>query len=84
MSEDSAPGTGEPILIVDDEKNIRRTLGMVLESEGHAVHEAGSIAEAEAVLARENVDVMLLDGELRRAQRLRRRVLQHEHHLEER
>jgi len=64
MSDDSAPGTGEPILIVDDEKNIRRTLRMVLESEGHTVHEAGSIAEAEAVLARELVDVMLLDVKL--------------------
>jgi DNA-binding NtrC family response regulator len=64
MSDDSAPGTGEPILIVDDEKNIRRTLRMVLESEGHVVHEAGSIAEAEAVLLRESVDVILLDVKL--------------------
>ena len=45
---ESTNGNGEPILIVDDEKNIRRTLRMVLEGEGHAVHEAGSIAEAEA------------------------------------
>ncbi len=63
MSED-APGTGAPILIVDDEKNIRRTLRMVLESEGHVVHEAGSIAEADAVLARERVDLILLDVKL--------------------
>ncbi len=64
MSEDSAPGTGEPILIVDDEKNIRRTLRMVLESEGHVVHEAGSIAEADLVLSRESPDVILLDVKL--------------------
>ncbi len=58
------PGGGEPVLIVDDEKNIRRTLRMVLESEGHVVHEAGSIVEAEAVLAREPIDLVLLDVKL--------------------
>jgi two-component system nitrogen regulation response regulator NtrX len=56
--------TGEPILIVDDEKNIRRTLRMVLESEGHVVHEAGSIAEAQVVLDRDLVDLILLDVKL--------------------
>ena len=64
MSDDSAQLTGEPILIVDDEKNIRRTLRMVLEGEGYTVHEAGSIAEAEQVLARESVDLILLDVKL--------------------
>src|SRR5215207_9543190 len=59
------PAPGDPILIVDDEKNIRRTLRMVLESEGHVVHEAGSIAEAEGVIAREaTIDVILLDVKL--------------------
>ena len=65
MTDDtSTPGNGEPILIVDDEKNIRRTLRMVLESEGNVVHEAGSIAEAETVLARESIDLILLDVKL--------------------
>src|SRR5215213_9438444 len=65
MSDEPAAGTGEPILIVDDEKNIRRTVRMVLESEGHVVHEAGSITEAEAVLQRElGIDVILLDVKL--------------------
>jgi two-component system nitrogen regulation response regulator NtrX len=65
MSEAPAATTSaEPILIVDDEKNIRRTLRMVLESEGHPVHEAGSILEAEAVLGREGVDLILLDVKL--------------------
>src|SRR5690349_4725321 len=64
MSDESTHGNGEPILIVDDEKNIRRTLRMVLEGEGHTVHEAGSIAEADGVLAREGVDVILLDVKL--------------------
>jgi two-component system, NtrC family, nitrogen regulation response regulator NtrX len=63
MSDEAQPG-GEPILIVDDEKNIRRTVRMVLEGEGHVVHEAGSIAEADAVLARATVDVILLDVKL--------------------
>ncbi len=60
----AAVSAGEPILIVDDEKNIRRTLRMVLEGEGHVVHEAGSIAEADTVLARETVDLILLDVKL--------------------
>jgi two-component system, NtrC family, nitrogen regulation response regulator NtrX len=57
-------GSHEPVLIVDDEKNIRRTLRMVLEGEGHIVHEAGSSAEAETVLAQHPVDVIVLDVKL--------------------
>ncbi len=64
MTDAAAPPTLEPILIVDDEKNIRRTLRMVLEGEGHVVHEAGSIAEAETVIARDPVDLILLDVKL--------------------
>src|SRR3954468_6062897 len=64
MSEDVVTPSGEPSLIVDDEKNIRRTRRMVLEGEGHVVHEAGSIVEAEALLARDPVDVILLDVKL--------------------
>ena len=64
MTDDVTAGSAEPVLIVDDEKNIRRTLRMVLESEGHTVHEAGSIAEADGILARETVDVILLDVKL--------------------
>ena len=59
-----AQPSAEPILIVDDEKNIRRTLRMVLEGEGHVVHEAGSIVEAEAVLGKNPVDLILLDVKL--------------------
>ena len=31
------------VLVVDDEKNIRRTLRMVLEGEGYEVDEAGAV-----------------------------------------
>jgi CheY-like chemotaxis protein len=34
------------ILVVDDEKNLRRLLRDTLEAEGHAVHEAGTGQEA--------------------------------------
>jgi two-component system nitrogen regulation response regulator NtrX len=63
-SDEPSPATGEPILIVDDERNIRRTLRMVLEGESHVVHEAGSIAEALAVLEREPIELILLDVKL--------------------
>ena len=64
MTDDTRTSLAEPILIVDDEKNIRRTLRMVLEGEDHVVHEAGSIVEAEAVLSREPIDLVLLDVKL--------------------
>jgi two-component system, NtrC family, nitrogen regulation response regulator NtrX len=61
---ETAPGTTEPVLIVDDEKNIRRTLRMVLEGGGSTVYEAGTIAEALDVLAKHEVDLVLLDVKL--------------------
>ena len=52
------------ILIVDDEKNIRRTVRMVLEGEGFGVEEANSGEEALARLPDVGADVMLLDVQL--------------------
>jgi DNA-binding NtrC family response regulator len=52
------------VLIVDDEKNIRRTVRMVLEGEGFAVEEASSGEEALARLPDVGADVMLLDVQL--------------------
>src|SRR5204863_8460640 len=52
------------ILIVDDEKNIRRTVRMVLEGEGFSVEEASSGEEALARLPDIGADVMLLDVQL--------------------
>jgi DNA-binding NtrC family response regulator len=55
----------ETVLLVDDEKNIRRTLRMVLEGEGYAVEEADSAAAAEAILTGSKpVEVILLDVKL--------------------
>jgi DNA-binding NtrC family response regulator len=52
------------ILVVDDEKNIRRTLRMVLESEGYSVEEAGSAEEALVRLQTGGIDAVLLDVKL--------------------
>jgi DNA-binding NtrC family response regulator len=52
------------ILIVDDEKNIRRTLRMVLEGPGYALLEAGSAEEALGRLDDEDVDLIVLDVRL--------------------
>jgi two-component system nitrogen regulation response regulator NtrX len=52
------------VFIVDDEKNIRRTVRMVLEGEGYTVEEAGSGEEALARLPDIAPDVVLLDVQL--------------------
>ena len=52
------------VFVVDDEKNIRRTVRMVLEGEGFAVEEAASGEEALARLPDIGADVMLLDVQL--------------------
>jgi DNA-binding NtrC family response regulator len=52
------------ILIVDDEKNIRRTLRMVLEGPGYDLIEAASAEEALSRLDEEDVDLIVLDVRL--------------------
>ncbi len=49
------------LLVVDDEKNIRRTLRMVLEAEGYEVQEAESAEEALKLLEAEPVDLAIFD-----------------------
>jgi len=50
--------------VVDDEKNIRRTLRMVLETEGYAVSEAESGEQALELLQAEPADLAIVDVRL--------------------
>ena len=52
------------ILVVDDEKNIRRALTLVLEGEGYEVRAAATAEEARARLGEQGADVLLLDVKL--------------------
>jgi DNA-binding NtrC family response regulator len=54
----------QTILVVDDEKNIRRTLRMVLETEGYAILESESAEEALKLLEAEPVDMGIFDVRL--------------------
>jgi len=62
------PGTPAPrtVLVVDDEKNIRRTLQLVLEGEGYRVLGAESASQALSALANPDapVDLAILDVNL--------------------
>ncbi|PRQ01333.1 sigma-54-dependent transcriptional regulator [Enhygromyxa salina] len=62
-SSEEAPVFTGTVLVVDDEKNIRRTLRMVIEGEGATVHEAETGERAlellEAALAADAADPML-------------------------
>src|SRR3990170_5119753 len=53
---------GGTLLLVDDEQKIRRTLGQALRVEGHDVLEAGSVRDAQRVLAERSVDVLIIDN----------------------
>ena len=54
------------VLVVDDEKNIRRTLGMVLDGDGYKVLEAESGEQALELLAQAGrpIDLAILDLKL--------------------
>lgn len=49
------------ILVVDDEKNIRRTLSLILEGEGYEVLTAERAEEGLKIASEEKVDLVLLD-----------------------
>src|SRR6266478_9743912 len=58
----SPPGTSAlRILVVDDDPNIRMTLSMCLEGDGHDVVACGSIDEALAEASRRVFDLVFLD-----------------------
>jgi len=52
------------ILVVDDEKNIRRMLRLVLEGEGYRVLEAGDAAEMFIEIKKQPADLVILDVKL--------------------
>ncbi len=59
---EAASAVAPVILIVDDERNIRRTLGLVLRGEGFAVVEAATGEEAwEKLTSGERVDLAIVD-----------------------
>jgi two-component system alkaline phosphatase synthesis response regulator PhoP len=49
------------VLVVDDEESILKIVGYALSQEGYEVHTAGDGQEAESVLARVPVDLVILD-----------------------
>jgi DNA-binding NtrC family response regulator len=49
------------VLLVDDERNMRRVLGALLRRDGHAVLEASDGAQALDLLAHEHVDAVVTD-----------------------
>ena len=52
------------VLVVDDEKNIRRTLEMVLTGEGYRVTAVATAEEGLELLEREEIDLAILDVKL--------------------
>lgn len=52
------------ILVIDDEKNIRKTLGLVLEGEGYEVASFGTAHEGLTYLDKEGADLIILDIKL--------------------
>jgi DNA-binding response OmpR family regulator len=50
------------ILVIDDDRNFRHLVTVALRPAGHEILEAGSAREAESILARGRVDLLLVDG----------------------
>jgi NtrC-family two-component system response regulator AlgB len=61
MTATAAPEEKLRVLVIDDEKNIRQTLGMFLEKLGCEVHLASSSEAAIAALARQSMELAFLD-----------------------
>jgi len=52
------------VLVVDDEETARMVVSEFLRSKGYEVHEAGTMAEARAVIAKGVADIIILDVRL--------------------
>jgi DNA-binding NtrC family response regulator len=55
------PNTTGHVLLVEDQTNVRRTMAMLLEQDGHRVEQAASAAHALALLAERAFDVVVTD-----------------------
>jgi diguanylate cyclase (GGDEF)-like protein len=53
---------GRQVLLIDDDAALRAGMAQVLTGAGHRVLQAGSAAEARALLAREEPDLVVVDG----------------------
>ena len=51
----------ENILVVEDDSSIREMIRFTLESDGYHCYEAEELTEAEAILSRENIHIVLID-----------------------
>ncbi len=61
MTDNQSPPTSLKILIIDDEANIRRTMSLCLETEGHSVVAVGSFDDAVAEVSRGYFDLAFVD-----------------------
>ena len=52
------------VLVCEDEPLIRLALAAALEDEGYVVHEAGSVLQAVAVLAKHEIDAVVTDVDM--------------------
>ena len=64
LKPDLPPKSTARILVVDDERNIRSAVSLVLSGSGFTVFTAADGVEAEAILKTEPIDVILLDVRL--------------------
>lgn len=55
------PGLSLKVLVVDDERNIRRALGLILDSEGYTTLEAETAERAREIVRTQPVDLVILD-----------------------
>ncbi len=55
------PGLSLKVLVVDDERNIRRALGLILDSEGYAPLEAETAERARELVRTQPIDLVILD-----------------------
>ena len=49
------------VLVVEDDPSIRQMLATALKADGHEVHEAGTVAQAEVLASNRRIDVFLVD-----------------------